>query len=438
MKSFRSGILPARDTIICAEHLEVCTECNNLFKQVSNIGIRQKLPAIDFSPVSILTGKHLSYEQISDYLDNYLEEHTKKTIDYHLEFCPTCYGDLSSLKEFRESIDQEVVHPHRSIAWRLAKSILKPWGRIRIFRLVNAYSTLIVLISLSLLAFAVYLWRNRDLPNPPRNVTEVKATPGSSPPEERPSPPAPQNRNGIERVKHFAGGNKRKIPVVFSIVIYDNGQKLGLDNQGNPVGIQNLPAEIREDVANVLRGKRIEKPALPDELKEDETSVRGNASDRVQPLLLNPISTLVQEDRPVLKWTPVKDATSYIVDIVDESFNPIAQSRNQTITEWMVDSPLKRDYVYLWQVIAYKDKERIEAQSNQMGQIGKFKIISEGKLNEIDKARKKFSSHLALAIFYLKEGLLDDAEQEFQKLKSDNPGSQLVERIYEQQINRRN
>jgi hypothetical protein len=214
MKSFYAGILPARDTIICAEHLEICTECNSLFNQVSSLGMLHQPPAIDISPASILAGKHLSYEQISDYLDNYLEEYTKQTIDEHLEFCSTCYEDLSSLKEFRESIDHELVRPHKSLLSRLVKSILTLWCRVRIVRLVNAYSTLIVLISLSLIALPVYLWRNRDLTSPLRNVTEANATPDSSPPEERPSPPTPLNTNGTEGPKHFAGNSKRKIAVV--------------------------------------------------------------------------------------------------------------------------------------------------------------------------------------------------------------------------------
>jgi hypothetical protein len=77
----------------------------------------------------------------------------------------------------------------------------------------------------------------------------------------------------------------------------------------------------------------------------------------------------------------------------------------------------------MWQVTQYKDNERI---GDPINPVGKYKVISEKKLNELQRARKKYTSHLELGIYYLREGFLDEAEKEFQALRLRNPNSKLV------------
>jgi hypothetical protein len=44
-------------------------------------------------------------------------------------------------------------------------------------------------------------------------------------------------------------------------------------------------------------------------------------------------------------------------------------------------------------------------------------------------------SHLALGIFYARQGLMDDAERELEALRSENPGSSVVNSL-EQSLRR--
>jgi len=175
-----------------------------------------------------------------------------------------------------------------------------------------------------------------------------------------------------------------------------------------------------------MKGRTIADTALLEELAQPEMDVRGGDDDKKKIVLVSPVGTVIVEDRPVLKWRPIEDASSYVVDIVDETFSPVAQSPQLEGTQWAVKESLKRDTVYMWQITAYRDGERIEGRLNQ---IGKFKVVSEGKLIDVGRARRRYTSHFELGVYYLREGLLDEAEREFRRVLARNPSSKLVERI---------
>jgi hypothetical protein len=49
-----------------------------------------------------------------------------------------------------------------------------------------------------------------------------------------------------------------------------------------------------------------------------------------------------------------------------------------------------------------------------------------GTANQTHPIRGRGFSHLALGVFYAREGMLAEAEREFQVLVNDNPGSQIA------------
>jgi hypothetical protein len=208
--------------------------------------------------------------------------------------------------------------------------------------------------------------------------------------------------------------------------IVDRGKRFVVTYDGDQMRVGNLVPELREDAARLLQGQNISDSVLREELSLHSVDLRGGDDER-RAVLLSPVGTLIEEDRPVLKWKPVEGASSYVVDIVDDGFRPVAQSPHLGSTEWRVTENLKRDATYQWQVTTFKDKERIEGQINP---VGWYKIISEKKLDELKRARKKYSSHLELGIYYLREGFLVEAEKEFKALRSKNPNSKLVNQIY--------
>ena len=61
----------------------------------------------------------------------------------------------------------------------------------------------------------------------------------------------------------------------------------------------------------------------------------------------------------------------------------------------------------------------------------KFKVLSESSLRELEQI-KQARSHLALGVFYANEGMLTEAEREFQILVGDNPRVPVLKKLLTQ------
>jgi hypothetical protein len=407
---------------MCAEHLEMCPECNTRFNNILRSDRYSRSIILDFSPKTYLVSEHLEYEQLDDYLDGNLDEDEAEIIRIHFESCSDCRGNLSSLEEFRKMVEPELKlrYGSRGLLHGFAE-YLKPF---RYSRLTLTYSALIILTVLGYLTvtFLSKFWLKspEDTVVSPSKPPLTAETP--SPNQERKTQPPPL-RVDIEDRKRSSGDpvwQRRK-------GFYDDGRWYGLDHRGNPVGLQAIPSDIRDDVVALFRGRDVRTLTLLSELVTPDVNERGIVEGKERVVLLSPLGTLIAEDRPSFKWKSVTVADSYIVEIVDDSFNPIIQSPILTKTEWAAVSPLERDRVYVWQVLAFKGGEIIEDRARQTG---KFKIASVAKLDEIEKARRKYATRLARGVFYVREGLLNDAEREFRDLLKRNPESDLARSIF--------
>src|SRR5262245_33164542 len=98
MESFCAGGLSVSATIKYAEHLEVCSECSRLFRQVSTADRTRASSGVLFSPEVWILGRHLDYEQLSGYLEGEVSPDQLPFIRLHLELCPGCSQDLANLR----------------------------------------------------------------------------------------------------------------------------------------------------------------------------------------------------------------------------------------------------------------------------------------------------------------------------------------------------
>ena len=55
--------------------------------------------------------------------------------------------------------------------------------------------------------------------------------------------------------------------------------------------------------------------------------------------------------------------------------------------------------------------------------------INEDKVRELNQLRTGSQSHLALGLFYAREGMIADAEREFGILVKDNPDSSVLKKL---------
>jgi hypothetical protein len=136
-------------------------------------------------------------------------------------------------------------------------------------------------------------------------------------------------------------------------------------------------------------------------------------------------------DRPTFRWSSLEGATSYVVEVYDNDFNPVARSTELTNTSWSGAS-LARGLVYTWQVTATKDGQEVKSPAPPSRQ-AKFRVLDQAKLNELAAAKRTYSSsHLVLGLLYADAGLLREAEQELRAVQSANPDSQITRALLSQ------
>ena len=99
-------------------------------------------------------------------------------------------------------------------------------------------------------------------------------------------------------------------------------------------------------------------------------------------------------------------------------------------TRWTLATSLKRGEMYVWEVEATIDGKKVVSPGQSAAQM-KFKILSVSSAQELDQL-KKARSHLAVGVFYAREGMVAEAEHEFQILARDNPQSQVIKKLLKQ------
>jgi hypothetical protein len=185
---------------------------------------------------------------------------------------------------------------------------------------------------------------------------------------------------------------------------------------------------VREAVIN----GSLKRPALLNELSGRDAVLRSSDMDNEMVRLVSPENSVLLEDRPVFRWTPLKDATGYRVVVGDEHFRQAAESGDLpgTATQWQPSAPLKRGMVYTWIVMGIRSGESVGFHPSSAA--SKFKVLEEAKAKELDQLKSSSPSHLALGVFYAREGMITNAERELQLLAQQNPDSAIARNLLKQ------
>jgi hypothetical protein len=224
----------------------------------------------------------------------------------------------------------------------------------------------------------------------------------------------------------FAGERiDRYCPVV---VLNDRGGTITVDTNGNVVGLDDVPAATRDEIAQVLMSEKLEQPAIIKELGGQDGTLRG--SNNAQPFKLTyPSRTVILTDRPTLKWEKAPGAISYRVYVSDQSGHEVARSEDlpSERTQWKLPKPLKRGEIYVWTVVAVVDGKEIVSPGPAAPEM-KFQVLSARSLQQLNQLQKT-RSHLALGVFYTRVGMIREAERELQELVRLNPNSRVATKL---------
>jgi hypothetical protein len=330
---------------------------------------------------------HLSFEQLADFVDGKLDAVDQEITESHLEICTSCQQERDDLRAFKQEITAVPAPVGRQIRW------------IPILLRVTAIAAAMVFVAWA----STMTLRNRiaeldkQLQHADAEIQKLRA----------------------ERIKQIADSDR--------VTIKDAGRNIKIDRNGNLHGLETTPAEYQEIVRTALLNKQIQTPPDLEKLITKSGVVLGDSPKEIPFKLLKPVGTVVENDRPEFRWEPLAGAEKYRVTILDDAFNPAADSGWLQGTTWTTKNPLRRGSSYIWQVTAVKNGQEVSSPQPPAGE-ARFKILHRSEFEQLEQARTQYGggSHLLLGILYAQSGLLDDAEEQFQLLTDANPNSTEV------------
>jgi hypothetical protein len=132
MRKYQTHTLHGEELQLADRHLRLCGGCRrSLLARMGSVRLPEELADLP-EPL------HLSYEQITTYLDGALTGAEKESADAHLFLCASCSRELADLKRLdsqlaaQEPVDLKAREPRVSLAARIARFFAVP-GRIREF-----------------------------------------------------------------------------------------------------------------------------------------------------------------------------------------------------------------------------------------------------------------------------------------------------------------
>ena len=137
-------------------------------------------------------------------------------------------------------------------------------------------------------------------------------------------------------------------------------------------------------------------------------------------------------DRPSFEWEKLAGATAYRVEVGDMRGHQVAKSEDLSPDQgsWTPPKALNRGETYAWNVTAIVDGKEIVSPGGSASEM-KFHILSASSVQELEQL-KRAGSHLALGVFYAREGMIPEAQHEFQLLEKQNPNSLLTKKLQKQ------
>ena len=216
--------------------------------------------------------------------------------------------------------------------------------------------------------------------------------------------------------------------VAIALSLEDNGRKIQLDNRGNLIGLDELPEASRSLVRGVLANKTLAKPEVLDKLTAPAITLMDPTARENTFGLLGPSGTVIETDRPKLRWQALAGATSYTVSVFDADFNQVTRSAPQTATQWTTPA-LRRGIIYSWEVVAVREGQEVRSPVAPAPR-AQFKILEADKRLELTNLKKHSPiSHLTLGLTYARFGLLAEAEGQLQIVARENPNSPVATRL---------
>lgn len=418
VERFHAQSLTSGDRGVIYNHVLGCDACRRrvVTAQTEAVALQtltaHLLPGDDDEPF------HLTPETIEAFVDDRLDALDRSTAKLHLEDCEECSNEVTDLRESLATM--KAVSRQREE--RQPASMAATTSRIA-FSTPLRIAAAVGLIAVATVALIVlFKWKST-----PVQVTTLgrEPTPFASP--QMPgitASPAPESSPKVAENPPVNAPTERQQTAA---ALKDGSNEITLDHDGTVVGLPSLPTESRKAVREALSGQPLARPDVLDEVASAQVSERGTTGNDEKIRIVIPANSVILANQPTLRWNPLKTAESYRVEIADETFHQIAKSEDLPATSrsWTPPTRLSRGSIYTWTIRAVNKAGEPSPVTSQ----AKFKVLGEDKVRQLNRLKIGSQSHLALGLFYAREGMITEAQREFGILARQNPDSAIAKRL---------
>lgn len=384
---YREGQLAVAELLQFDAHLQDCAACQIRLADTAHAsGSFAALRASLFH----LAEEHLSYEQLSAYVDQQLNATDRAIVEAHLHNCTNCASEAEDLLGFQRELKtpNEISKPTKP-NW------LAAWWQTWSWRWA---------MPLAAAAACVFIaWLGLRWLRPTPNLNSLQ-------PDLAQTTPSP-----VETLPSTA----------LIAFVNDGGKRITLDQQGKLEGLAALNPDQHQLVISALKSGKVTLAAAPSGLIKRADTLLGDSAEGKSFRLISPVGKLELAQRPQFRWQALPDATSYRVTIFTTNYETVTQSALLTTTAWTPPSALTRNQTYLWQVIAIKGGQEIKAPVAPAPE-ARFKILDQATADKIAAAR---DSSLLSGLLYAQAGLYDEAERELKELAKENPQNAIAKQL---------
>jgi hypothetical protein len=406
--------LPAAELLFVSNHLWVCEICSRQVERALDGDLEcSTLKSEVFAEMlsSPAERQHLTLQQTAGYIEEDLAGEELQVVKDHLTHCEQCEMAVNDLRAFREQVAAEFDSECQPSPVRVENS----WRRF-VKALPSLSSRPPALIFGSALTALLLIWAGWLIWGALKGKdTEMV--------ERSPSPTTPTVTPVVSPTPTLGD------PSVMVARLNDGGGQVTLDQAGKLTGFDNLSPADEQMIKDALTNQRLEKSRLLAGLTPEYSEIRSDDNPDRKFSIINPVGTMIMSDRPTFRWSRLSGAASYLVEVYDDEFAKVATSPTLIDNSWTASRSLPRGKIYTWQVKAVKDGREYISRP-PAGREAKFRILDQARAVVLMQARRTYAgSHLMLGLLYARDGLLDNAELEFRKLRKANPNSAVARRL---------
>ncbi|HXA10238.1 MAG TPA: hypothetical protein VNW28_09660 [Chthoniobacterales bacterium] len=215
------------------------------------------------------------------------------------------------------------------------------------------------------------------------------------------------------------------------VALIDHGQRIVVSAKGEISGLGALPPDLQRSVHNAISLGKVDRPALPGELRGPRETLAGAPSPQGSFRVVAPVGSVVEGERPVFRWSKEPGATGYRVNLVPPGGAVVSSPLlPASATTWTPHEPLSPNETYEWEVEALKDGETLAKSPAPPEPEARFRVLDAASRSELQQVREKWGvSHLVMGLAYARVGLAAEARHEFQELARENPQTPLPKNL---------